>query len=42
VLLAVSLSRDELGRYRVKSMYLIGEAELSRKRQKGTVKPVPK
>lgn len=42
MLVAVSLARDALGRYRVRSMYLIDEAELERKRQKGTVKPVPK
>ncbi len=42
VLVAVGIQLDADGRYRIKSMYLVGEAELNSKRAKGTIKPVLK
>ncbi len=42
VLAAVGIAPDEDGRYRVKSMYRIDQADLDRWRLKGTVKPAPK
>lgn len=42
MLVAVGIVRDNLGRYRVRSMYLIDQGEFDRKREKGTIKPALK
>jgi len=42
VLVAVGLERDEKGRYRVKSFYLIDEDDVERRRHKGYLRPAVK
>ncbi len=42
MLVAVGIERDVQGRYRIRSMYLIGQDELERKRSKGTIKLMPR
>ncbi len=42
LLLAVGIERDDRGRYRVRSFYLIGEDDVERRRRKGYLRPAVK